>query len=236
MELIRKSVTDYVKSGEYYRDARNWYHKKYLFPIFEWSLLVIVILFTLFICGGLAFNVYYLFPLKIQREYLTYLDEGLDKAPVILKANSQKTELESITALLIKNYVKQREKYNYDNIKQQLLYIKNNSTKLLFKEFYEGLSLTNPNSLILKFKKDAKRTILPKAVKFSNNNMVNVNFISKAENLRGELIEDAEWEAVISFESDKINPQATPGTRFGFIVTNYKVRLVKNNLEEKANK
>ncbi|MDF2966008.1 MAG: virB8 [Rickettsiaceae bacterium] len=236
MELIKKSVTEYIKSGEYFRDAREWYHKKYVFPTFEWSALAVVVAFILLIVSGLIFNIYYLFPLKLQRQYISYVkSDGTDKIPMIIKANSQPNELQSILALLIKNYVLQREKYNYEEIKQQLLFVKNNSTRLLFKEFYESLSLSNANSLILKFKKDARRNAKPISVRFLNNNTVLVTFEAKAEGNKGEIIEDAIWESTISFESDKIDPQAAPGTRFGFIVTDYKARQVKNNIE-KVNK
>ena len=223
----KESYLEYVKSGKYFQNARNWYLKKYITPHVEKSITVIIISFTILLFMGLALNIYYLFPLKLQRRYVSYIkSNSVMSKPVILKANSQNNELDSINEILIKNYVIKKETYNYNNIKNQLLFLQNNSTKLLFKKFYDELSLNNPESKILKFKKKAIRKIFINQIKFLPDNNVIVSFKAYAAINENNILEDSSWEVQISYESDKINTSAPSGSKFNFIVTDYQLKKI----------
>jgi type IV secretion system protein VirB8 len=53
MDEINKSVLNNLRSGQYYIDARDWYSKKYIYPIFERSLIfVIAVIFLIALAWG----------------------------------------------------------------------------------------------------------------------------------------------------------------------------------------
>ena len=48
---------------------------------------------------------------------------------------------------------------------------------------------------------------------------------------RVQISEDELWEATINFEVDKIKKNLPANSRFNFLVTDYEIKLLKNNLD-----
>ena len=124
MEPIYKSLQDYIKSGEYFADAKEWYKHKYIHPFSQRSFILIlsVVICALFI--GVVINIRSLFPSVIQIKYSINADTSANKSAQITRANQiENNPLASIIDVLIRNYISKRESYDYDSLKKQFVYI-----------------------------------------------------------------------------------------------------------------
>ena len=145
MDPVLLSIQEYIKSGEYFIDARKWYNLKYLYPVF-----MLLDIFS------------YLF-------------------------------------------------YNFMNIDNQL-------------------------SPIMLYQKTFKRFINILSTTYNKDEEVVVKFESLAKNINEEIIENMVWQATIGFDIDQINLNLAINSKFNFVVTSYKLKLLENKLENKNNK
>ncbi|MDP5110363.1 MAG: VirB8/TrbF family protein [Rickettsiaceae bacterium] len=235
MEPIYKSLQDYIKSGEYFADAKEWYKYKYIHPFSQRSFILILsaVICALFI--GVVININSLFPSVIQVKYSITADTSANKSAQITRANQiENSPLASIIDVLIRNYVLKRESYNYDNLKKQFVYIKNNSTRIVFRRFYNYMNIDNPSSPIMRYQKGAKRKITIISAQYPSPNKALIEFNSIAENAANEVIEDAIWQATIDLEVDDINTNLPSGARFNFTIIDYQLKLLKDKKTNKS--
>lgn len=229
MDPLYTSLREYIKSGDYYTDARHWYKYKYIHPFSQRSfiLMLSVIICVLFL--GILVNINSLFPSVIQVKYAINADSSSNKTAQILRANKIDNDpLASVADIIIKNYVIKRESYNYDDLKKQFIFIKNNSTRIVFRRFYNFMNIDNPSSPVMLYQKYIQR--IPKIISttYLTQSKVIVKFSSRAQNSAGENVENMVWQATIDYEIDKINPNLSNGTRFNFTVTDYQLKLIED--------
>ena len=233
MEQVNQNIKDYIDSGEYFADAKKWYQFKYLSPFSQRSFVFIlsIVICALFI--GIVININNLFPVVIKVKYSINADTSADKTAQIIRANQiDNKPLQSITDIMIRNYLLQYEKYNYDLLRKQFIFIKNNSTRIVFRKFYNFMNIDNPASPVLRYQKNVKRHVKILSAKYLPNNVAVVDFISEAKNNSGEMIENIVWQVTITYEIDKINPNLPSGSRFNFTVTDYQVKLIEDKTKK----
>ena len=229
MEPLYKSVKTYVESGEYFADARNWYKYKYIHPFSHRSFLFILSTVILALFFGIAININALFPIVTSVRYSTMTNSSENKSAQIIRANQVNNDpLSSIADIMIRNYVNQREGYDYDNLKKQFIYVKNNSTRMVFRRFYNYMNINNPSSPVLLYQKDIKRSCSLISSKFLTNTKSEVKFQSIARNNTGEVFENKIWQVIIDYEIDSIKIDLPNDTRFNFTVTDYQLKLLED--------
>ena len=233
MEPLYKSLKEYIETGEYFTDARHWYKYKYIHPFSQRSFIFIlsVIICVLFV--GVVININSLFPSVIQVKYSISATTSANKTAQIIRANQIKNDPQSsVTDILIKNYVLSREKYSYSDLKKQFIFVKNNSTRIVFRRFYNFMNIDNPSSPVLKYQKNTKRTAKIISTSYPSKTKAVVKFNSIVQNSAGEIAEDIVWQATIDYEIDKINPNLPSGSRFNFTVTDYQLKLIKDRSQK----
>ena len=233
MEPLYKSLKEYIETGEYFTDARHWYEYKYIHPFSQRSFIFIlsVIICVLFV--EVVININSLFPSVIQVKYSISATTSANKTAQIIRANQIKNDPQSsVTDILIKNYVLSREKYSYSDLKKQFIFVKNNSTRIVFRRFYNFMNIDNPSSPVLKYQKNTKRTAKIISTSYPSKTKAVVKFNSIVQNSAGEITEDIVWQATIDYEIDKINPNLPSGSRFNFTVTNYQLKLIKDRSQK----
>lgn len=229
MEILYRSLKEHVESGEYFIDARNWYNHKYVHPFSQRSSVFILSIIICALFLGIATNMRHLFPIVMQVRYYTNADTITDKSAQIIRADQiGNNPRASIVDIIAKNYVLQREKYDYDFLKKQFTYVKNNSTRIAFRRFYDYMNIDNPSSPVLRYQKDAKRSVQIISSRFISDTKESVKFHVVAKNIAGDILEDTVWLATIEFEADQINNDLPPGSRFNFIVTDYELKLLED--------
>lgn len=229
MEPLHNSIQEYIKSGNYYTDARAWYRSKYIHPFSHRSFIFMfsVIIFILFL--GIVMNIHSLLPLVVQIKYFVNANASSNKVAQILPANGIENDpATSIADIMIKNYVLKREGYNYDNLKKQFVFVKNNSTRIVFRKFYNFMNIDNPSSPVMLYQKSINRTPSIILTKYPSPNVAIVTFNSKAQDSSGNKIEDKVWQATIGYEIDKIDSNLPNNTRFNFTITDYQLKMLKD--------
>lgn len=236
MDKINESIKALKESGEYFSDSIRWYERKYLYVIAERSYLIL--LSIIFIVGLIIsyYNINNLLPMNKKVEFAIFTDNSLDYYSRILKLQ-QKDDLnteELIAKYLINYYVIMRENYDFNNLKEQEEYIKNNSSKQAFKNFKNYMSLTNVNSPILVFQKRIKKSIKITSIDFPqeyNYGMTPeyavVKFIAKVYDPLSGITRDSTWLANVNFYLPNIKNVINNRSSFQFIVNDYRVQQIK---------
>jgi type IV secretion system protein VirB8 len=233
MEPLYKSAKNYVESGEYFIDALKWYKSKYINPFCHRSLLFILSSIVLALFFSIVLNINSLLPMVTSVRYSTNTNSSENKSAQIIRVNHENSDpLASIAEIMIQNYVSQRETYDYNNLKKQFIYIKNTSTRMVFRRFYNYMNINNPSSPVLLYQKDIIRSYYFISSSFLASTRSKVKFQSIAKDNTGEIFENKIWEVIVDYEIEPINTALPDGSRFNFTVTDYQLKL----LEDKKNK
>ena len=233
MEPLYKSLQEYIQSGDYFIDARHWYKHKYIHPFSQRSFIFILSIIICVLFSGVLVNIRGLFPSVIQVKYSINADSASNKTAQIIRADQIKNDpLASVADIILKNYVSTRESYNYNNLKKQFIFVKNNSTRIVFRRFYNFMNIDNPSSPVMLYQKTIQRTANIISTKYPRPTKAIIKFNSTAQNSTGEIVENMVWQATIDYEIDKIDPNLPNGSRFHFTVTDYQLKL----LEDKKSK
>ncbi len=232
MDNIVRALREYVNSGEYFTEARKWYHDKYITPLCFRSMAMCFVVFALLMLSILGSNIHYLLPLVKYLEYSITIDGGkAENGARIIKADSiSNNPLQSISKILLEDYVKIRERYSYGNLEEQFRYVKATSSRLVFKRFDNYLSIDNQDSPVLRYQRDGHRIIVVNDVKFIDSNTAEVTFDSETKDASNQIFESMSWIATIDFESDQIKLGQPSDTPFNFVVTDYKLKLIKDKI------
>jgi type IV secretion system protein VirB8 len=190
-----------------------------------------VIILVLFL--GIIVNVNKLFPFVVQVKYIVDADTSRNKAVRITRANQIKNDpLLSIVDVMIRNYVIRRENYNYYNLQKQFIHVKNNSTRITFRRFYNYMNIDNPSSPVLRYQKNSTSETSIVSTQYPGNSKAIVRFNSIAKNRGDKIIDNKLWQAEIDYQVDAINTDLPTGSRFNFTVNNYQLKLLKDNLNK----
>lgn len=227
MNEILRGLREYVNNGEYFTEARKWYNQKYLHPLCYRSMALCAAGLFVMLAIVITMNMQSLFPLVRVLQYSITTGGSGDETALITKAEQiPNNPALSISEILLKDYVIKREEYDYNSLASQMEYVKNTSTRVVYKKFYNYLSIDNPDSPVLRYQKDAKRVITVGSVRFIDDSTAEVHFSSQAKDGANQLFEDMAWVATIDFDSDKIKLHAPNDTPFNFIIMEYKLKLV----------
>jgi len=233
MEPLYKSLKTYVESGEYFIDTQNWYKYKYLHPFSHRSFLFILTVTILVLFTSIIINIYNLFPIITPVRYSILTESGENKSAQIINADQiENNPIASIADIMLRKYVIQRETYDYNDLKKQFIYIKNNSTRIVFRRFYNYMNINNASSPVLLYQKDIKRTVSIISSSFLSDTKTEIKFHSIARNITGDIVEDMIWRAVVDYEIDQIDTNLPPESRFNFAVTDYQVQLLEDKKQK----
>lgn len=229
------ALKEYLDSKKYFIDARNWYNTKYLAPVSQriWVFYTFILLATL-LCS-LILNIDLLLPIKQRITYpievYTDINEGEPYAQVLeipKTFEGVNGPHQFIATELIKGYVINRENFDYNDLGRQIKYIQSSSTRLVFRRFYNYMSASNPDSPLMRYQKYAKRSIEIQNIKYVSSEEVQVTFVSKAKARGGGSFEHMLWSANIRYSMGDVGKKMAAGSRFKFLVTDYRLKLQKD--------
>ncbi len=227
------SLKQLIESGEYFEEAKRWYKTSYIHPFSQRSFLLIISVISLVVFFSILVNIYNLFPMKREVQYIINSADLTDKSVKIYKATYDERDAQlSITNILVNKYIIAREKYNYQDLKKQFTYVKNNSTRVIFQRFLSFMNIDNPESLILKYQKNINRdvTIVTSSYPDQNNAIVTIHTVAK--DTAGKKYEDKLWQIKVQFDIDQVDLDVASGQKFNFTVTNYETIMLQDNSKE----
>ena len=228
---IEEGLKAYITSGQYFADARKWYNYKYLSPVTHKIWAIYAILILAFMLTTLGFSINKLLPIKQTISYGISVEAGRNEAQesaeiIQMDDSSSLTPVQFVAKTLLSNYLINREGYSYDNLTKQFVNVKNASTRIVFKRFYDYMSIDNADSPVIRYQKYATRIVMINNVTFTSHNDVIMNFTSVAKDSSDKIFENLKWEAHISFNMGDMKTKLPQGSMFGFTVTDYRLKLL----------
>ncbi|KJW05501.1 virB8 family protein [Rickettsia argasii] len=228
MDPLTNAIQEYIKSGEYFIDARKWYNFKYILPLSHRSLLLLICTIFTLLLTLVCININILLPINKKVSYLIKDDAAKQATVTNTKHSTLTNPYISIANIMLQNYVKQREEYNYNILKEQFTFIKNASTSIVYMQFANFMNIDNPLSPVIRYQKLYRRSINILSINNINYNEAVVTFESLAKNSTDAILENMVWEARIGFIMDSISTNTSPDMPFNFTVTSYKLKLLRN--------
>lgn len=155
-------IKNMIHTGQYFDEARKWYSELYLYCITERSLyfyffIIVSITFSISI-----FSLYSVFPLHNSIPVFKFVTpKDIDYISRIkpLNPNKKTDPYTAVAQYLIENYLIQKESYNYNNIKQQNLFILNNSSRSIYRTHQNYINLSNANSPLLIYQHNISKNV-----------------------------------------------------------------------------
>ncbi|MGL9717814.1 MAG: conjugal transfer protein TraJ [Wolbachia sp.] len=139
---MEDKLLESVKNKSYFSKAVEWYCHRYLFCIAERSWMVLIVSF-LFVCLCLLLlNIYLLFPVRKDLNFVKYVNYTEDEFSVMhrLSSNKKKDEYISIARYLISKYLEVYESNKVVEPEYQKNFMKNNSTHKIYQDFQEKVN------------------------------------------------------------------------------------------------
>lgn len=137
-----RSVEEMIENGAYFNEAMEWYSTKYLRCFVEKSFVFVVffVVFVVFITISFYIKFYYksVTSLPVIRE-VEYTSDGNIKVRQLFKESKSVSAQTAIAKYFLEQYVVFRESYHIYNKKDQLKYIKDNSSYQLYKLFLQDI-------------------------------------------------------------------------------------------------
>jgi type IV secretion system protein VirB8 len=227
MDDIIRGMQKYVSDGQYFTDARKWYNSKYIHPLSHRSIIACVVVVALLLLASVSNNIHSLLPLKRQLKYSISVNSLGQQSAQVTKADQiPDRPLLSVAQILLGDYVKSREQYSYAKLDSQMQYVQKISTRMVFKQFHDYLSTDNTESPVLRYQKEATRSINIDHVKFLDDNHAEVRFTSTGTDATNKVFEHISWLSSISFEIDDIVLNKQSDSAFNFIITDYRVQML----------
>lgn len=167
---LARDITESIKSGEYFTDARDWYSRKYIHLISQRSFLIVITVISV-LMAVVAIRVLMMFlplvqvvPIAIEIE--SKVTEQPKLVPLGQKSyisNNFKDSNEPLIKYLVVRYIEARENYDYDSLVagDKLKYLKDFSSREVFDKYKQSIAIDNPESPIIRYKKYSRRVIEP---------------------------------------------------------------------------
>ncbi|MDD9332025.1 MAG: conjugal transfer protein TraJ [Wolbachia sp.] len=217
-----------VKNRSYFNKAVDWYCNKYLFCVTERSWLVLIVT-SLLVCLCVSLlNIYLLFPIEKDFNFVRYSSHTDDEFSVMhkLSLNKKENEYTSVASYLIKKYIELYESYKIVEPSYQENFVKNNSIHKIYKNFQEKMSNEVSSSHIYE-RKVINTNIIKLSIDRSTMDLVtftgNANVIFTTE--QNKKVQDQTVE--ISFTLSNIQATLSGIIPFKFIVSNYQLQPAK---------
>ncbi|WCR57916.1 conjugal transfer protein TraJ [Wolbachia endosymbiont of Ctenocephalides felis wCfeJ] len=214
-----------VKNQSYFSKAVQWYCYRYLFCVVERSWMVFIVSFLLVCLCLLLLNIYLLFPVKKDLNFIRYANHTENEFSVMRKLSSNKKQDEYISTAgyLISKYVEVYESNKVAEPEYQKNFIKNNSSYKIYQDFQEkvngeadDLSLSERKITNINVTKLSINRSIKDLVTFSGNATVTFT-VEQNKKVKNQTID-------ISFTLSNIKATLDGIIPFKFIVDNYKYR------------
>ena len=239
MDNLDEYIAKKIEDGSYYHEARQWYMRKYIYPISERSFLIIltIILFSTFTAS--VINTSSLsssdkeLPLPIEVENTT------DYYSVIKPlASSNEGAQDAIAKYFIIDYIRTREEYFPEkmqgkDLQYQLKKIKSSSAKKVLNEYQAYMNNANPYSPIARYRNHTTRNIEITSFKFANNDpssgKATAGFMATTGKKDDPSVKENKtlWEATIHFRLSDVETIAYNEAPLRFLVKYYRAKIVK---------
>ncbi len=234
-------ISEKVRSGEYFREARAMVDLEIHEPMTDRYWFVMLTVISLIIVFSAFFALQSLYPLKPRIPFIYGANDIVDDLPRIKTLQSFAGENADVALrrFLVSNYVKEREEYNVDTFDRNVGALQTMSAPSVFKDYYASISASNPNSPVLLYGRQAQRDIKilsiqpieqaeekdKKTQDAAKDFVTRVLFAATLQSNTGKN-STTRWQVDVAFKYEpiKLDSENNKIKPYGFIVTDYKAK------------
>lgn len=205
--ILNREIAEKVRSGEYFKEAWDWYALKYILPVSQRTFFIFVTLLSVVITF-FAFHVFTSFlpivtkvPIVVGNPSMADDYAHLYPLPVPEDTDPNLPVIE----YLVRGYVTRWEEYDFDNIDNRKAYLNNFSAAPLKEEIEKRYDIRNLNSPVLKFRDHTERSIRITSYALEKSEAFAVENNSEKDMLAVNI----PYRAVVEFESEEKNVLGT---------------------------
>ncbi|WP_353275883.1 VirB8/TrbF family protein [Wolbachia endosymbiont (group A) of Pipizella viduata] len=223
---MEDKLLESVKNKSYFSKAVEWYCHRYLFCVAERSWMALIVSLLLVCLCLLILNIYLLFPVKKDLNFVKYMNHTEDEFSAMHKLSFSKKEDEytSTARYLISKYIEIYESIKIVEPKYQENFIRNNSIHKIYQGFQEKTNneaVSSPSSK----RKTANINVITLSIDRSTKDLVtfagNATVVFTTE--QNKEVKDHTVE--ISFTLSSIKATLAGIIPFKFIINGYKYRF-----------
>lgn len=166
-----KEISDRVKSGEYFQDARDWYQNKYLNPVIERAYFILLSFLSLMLIMIAFATLISFLPLKMYKPLLVTVPDQTAQFVEFQSLGDRRNVEEDpnpvVQKYLIAKFIDAYEsydfRYDFQRLKRNERLVTSLATEEVIAEYKSYTSTTNPNAPLLRLRsKGILNVILPK--------------------------------------------------------------------------
>ncbi len=216
---MEDKLLESVKNKRYFSKAVEWYCHRYLFCVAERSWMALIVSLLLVCLCLLTLNIYLLFPIKKDLNFVKYMNHTEDEFSAMHKLSFSKKEDEytSTARYLISKYIEIYESIKIVEPKYQENFIRNNSIH----KIYQGFQEKTNNEAVSSKRKITNINVITLSIDRSTKDLVtfagNATVVLTIEQNKEDTVE-------ISFTLSNIKATLAGIIPFKFIVNGYKYR------------
>ncbi len=216
---MEDKLLESVKNKSYFSKAVEWYCHRYLFCVAERSWMALIVSLLLGCLCLLTLNIYLLFPIKKDLNFVKYMNHTEDEFSAMHKLSFSKKEDEytSTARYLISKYIEIYESIKIVEPKYQENFIRNNSIH----KIYQGFQEKTNNEAVSSKRKITNINVITLSIDRSTKDLVtfagNATVVLTIEQNKEDTVE-------ISFTLSNIKATLAGIIPFKFIVNGYKYR------------
>ncbi len=153
-------LAEKIKSGEYYRAAREQYHILYSDPLSDRYLYLGMTMLSLLIMLVALIDIKLILPLEEKMPFIYNTQDIVEDLPSIQRLGKRTEDTNYLLkTYLASNYVKFRENYNVLTIDRNANAIRTQSTPEVFEEYQQLMDPQNTSSPIALYQRHSNRTV-----------------------------------------------------------------------------
>lgn len=224
-------IAEKVRTGEYFREARNMYDVTVNDPMSERYLYILITTIAMCILLVSIYAAQQLYPLERSIPFIFNTHDIVDDLPRMKSLVAQKGEDpgEALLRFLVKNYVVMRESYDIATFDRNSSGIKQQSSPEVFAEFQAYINPANPESPIVIYQRHSKRVITILATKRLEDQDYGMEVYYDVTVETRTSVKKSRWQADIAFsysgvelddEGEKVKP-------INFVVTKYRSKRLQ---------
>ena len=203
LDKYNPEIAEKVRSGNYYKEAWDWYALKYIYPVSQRTFFIFITMAAVAVTITGLVILYNFYPLKIRVPVAVDInDMSVDYARLVkmeVPANGDPTQ--PMIEYLVQNYVQKIESYNFKQIDRQLKFLSQFSSAPLMQEIEKRYDTRNLDSLVLKYRDHTTRTVKITHVQV---NMDEGFDLAKAKQ-NDIVVQNVPYHAIVDFESEEMN-------------------------------
>lgn len=228
LEIDKEGIAEKVRSGDYYREARQWYSAIYHAPLTDRCFFIVVTALAGINTLIALIALLSLLPISPEIPFVLTSKDYTRELPRITRlAEEEEAATPALIRFFVKHYVTKRESYTIDTILGNINAVRAQSVEGVYNIFRRFVDPQNPKSPITLYERHTTRSIRVVSTQIDTRKepyTARVVFDATLTNLRGESTSRFVADMTFRFNEVTIDQETSKVSPLRFLVTGYNVK------------